>query len=117
MADAYVKTYQIDETFTMEDTNDGPDLMAFRLHPDAPDDMYLWSGYFIAAEFGHTPGVYAWVNPTSMDAEGDPIENSYANAGMLFVITNFSTYLDPTVVRLLGEVKVMYLPVTPPVAP
>lgn len=96
MADAYIKTYAVDEVFTMEDTNDGPDIMAFQLNPDNPNDMYLWSGYFVPDEELTTPGLYAWVYPMSLDSVGNPLANMYNTAGVLFAITNFSTYNDPT---------------------
>lgn len=114
MADAYVKTYTIDETFVMEDTNNGPDIMAFQLNPDNQGDMHIWNGYFVPDEVNNTPGLYGWVAPMALDAEGDFIDNSYNTAGVLFAITNFSTYGDPTSVRLKGSVQVMYLPVAEP---
>lgn len=112
MADAYIKTFDIDETFTMEDTNDGADIMMFHLPSDNnPLDMFLWGSAFVPHEFLNTDGLYAWVSPMPMDSEGDVLDNMYSNAGVLCVVTNFSTYNDPTQVRLKGTVKVMYLPV------
>jgi len=111
VADAYVRTYDVDETFVMEDTNDGPDVMAFQLNPTTQGDMYLWSGYFVPDEELNTPGLYAWVAPMALDASGNFLNNMYNTAGVLFAITNFSTFGDPTQVRLKGTVKVMYQPV------
>lgn len=117
MADAYVKTFLVDETFVMEDDNNGADIMAFHLQSDTPGDMYLWSGYVEYDTELTTPGLYSWVAPAPLDVNGDFIDNMYSTAGVLYVVTNFSTYNDPTQVRLKGTVKVMYQPVVESPAP
>jgi hypothetical protein len=117
VADAYVKTFLVDETFVMEDDNNGPEIMAFQLPSDTLGDMYLWGGNFEYDTELTTPGLYTWVASAPLDGNGDFIDNMYSTAGVLYVVTNFSTYNDPTQVRLKGQVQVAYLPVVESPAP
>jgi hypothetical protein len=110
MADAYVKTFEVDETFVLEDTLSMVDIAAFQLDGDAPEDMYLWSNAFTPAS-GNTSDLYAWVAPMPLDTEGNYIDNFYNNTGVLWAILTYSTLGHPTNVRLHGTVKCMYLPV------
>jgi hypothetical protein len=116
VADAYLKTFNIDEIFEMEDTIFGQDQVMLLLPGDSPTDALMWSNSFVAASGNH-PQWYIQNYSLPLDEEGNYIDNSYSNCGVLLAYLDFSTFGNPVNARLHGTVQAMFLPVIPDPTP